>query len=866
MNNSPSESANGAGEIAHVVEIVHSLDDVFVRRCVDVIVQLCKLYGFDDNGYSRKRTYDHWIRCAAASGVHPMKFVKWKLSAFYAFHKSQLVQQTHADAIPLVLPEPLPNVQDNPSTLLTGRGYRWINYFRLKDPDMFDSFITSVLRAKTGMPRPGRELLAAEEVSTFKDLTNPETIQPRVVVPLKVSGGTRDMEITVDSFKFQLMRTVHDVFGGKTYSDDDRIRPFFPSTSANYINSRGGMGAVGVILRDGELLRGLKTASTLVDIEKEVHWSKRTGKRVVYRVNDYALRERFHRLYNRILSKAYHEKPVAVPLALPEALKVRVITKGPPYLYTALKPLQLFLWKCLQTHKTFELTGTPVTTKIVNRRMGKLRTGEFFCSADYKNATNEMMSWASETVVHAISNEIALPTEERKLFLKAMTRHVLEHPETGELKPQLHGQLMGSVVSFIVLCVVNAAICRTAIETSQGRVGQMSLDDCRMLINGDDAVFRVNDIGYRNWERIAAFVGMKPSIGKVYLSKHFLNINSTTFNYREDGFEEVAFDDSKKPETVRFQHVKSVNLGLMFGMKRSGGKTDAVDEGPTSLGARARTLISDAPPGLGEVLLKKFIHENKPALTTVNLPWFLPEYLGGVGLPNVGKYCADDLTLRLARKVHEHPDMFRLPTKPLDTPWKTWQYAVNRYDFDEKDLAIAASSVSVRHAGPAFRMASVSDIRSLFCVEALFRPHVELYVPQASPPNAARDSSRRSTEKDVRSQQLKYLRLKASVFKKALLDQSIKLPEPYRLDNLPPPDASIYDQKILHTDTHQSVGSDSWYDEMPLIGQGRKPLISDGAVTLSRTYRMMFNSTTRSSESTRTFFTESATVGNNVSS
>jgi hypothetical protein len=821
MNDCPVMSAYGAGEIAHVVETVRkSLDDVFVRRCVDVIVTLCQIYGFDDQNYSRKRTYDHWIGCAADSGLHPMKFVKWKLSAFYAYHKSALIQQTIPGAEPLELPEALPGVLDNPSTLLTGKGYRWINYLRRKNPTMFDSFITSVLRAKTGMPRPGKALLRAEEQSTFRDLTTDETIRPSCVVSTKDGKRVVETVVRVADFQDELRRTVRDIFGGQTYTQDDRIRPFMPSTSANYINSRSGLGAIGSLKDDTELWRGLTSKEELISVTKEV-----TGKKqdVVFKVWDYPLKERFHRLYNRVLSRAYREIPVAVPLGLAEALKVRVITKGPAFTYTALKPLQRKMWSILSSLKTFELTGTPVTPLIVNRRMGKLRDDEDFISADYKNATNDMMSWASETVVQAISDELALPQEERELFIRAMTQHVIENPETKERKPQKHGQLMGSVVSFIVLCVVNATICRMAIEASRGQIGRLTLDACRMLINGDDAVFRSNAVGYRNWEILAAFVGMKPSIGKVYRSKHFLNINSTTYNYHADGFY-----STREKELVRFEHVKSVNLGLMFGLKRSGGKTDAVDEGPTSLGARARALVSDAPSELSEELVKRFIRGNHDALTTVNLPWFIPETLGGVGLPEAGSYCADDLTLRLCRKIHDHPDKFRLPAKPSDTPWKMWQYAQKRFRFHESDLSAASQSNSISTVGVSAGLTSVRDIQNLFCVEALFRG-VDLYDSTKAGP---------SYEKLRRSDQLKYLRLKSRVWTLALHDSTIPLPEPYRSDNFPPPVPSLDLQKILHYDTghlraeafHGShVGFHSGYLTVPQHGQGRKPLCCDGS-------------------------------------
>jgi hypothetical protein len=704
-----------------------------------------------------------------------MKYVKWKIASFYAYWKGELVGQDYNTDERQELPEAPVNLNDNASCLLSGRAYRWIRYLRLRHPGKFDQFITSVLDSKSGMERPGDDLLKLNEESTFSDLTTEEAIVDGFRLPIPSVEGEEFTFVSLDKFKSELRRTTTEVFGGHFYSIEDRIKPFVPSTSANYINSRDKMGAIGTILKDRDLMSGLRTTAKLVDIRKV------NGGRGGYEVNDRPLLERFQILYNRIVSRAYHELPVAVPHALPEALKVRVITKGPPYIYTALKPLQKFLHRILRSHPTFALTGTPVTSFLVSRQLGKLQEGMSFCSADYKNATNDMMSWASESVVHAISDTISLPEEERDLFLKAMTKHVIENKKTGLQKPQTHGQLMGSVVSFIVLCVVNATICRMALEYSSGRLGSMSLQSCRMLINGDDAVFQSTKEGFECWKRIAKFAGMAPSVGKVYRSRYFLNINSTTFNYHHDGW----ICDRSTREMTRFELVKRVKLGLLKGLKRSGGKLDVTDEGKKSLGAKSRKLIEMGPSDLGETLLKKFIKFNSDALKTVNTPWFIPERFGGIGLPSVGRYCPSDKDLRLARKIWDHPDKYKLPQKPDDVEWRTWKYAQSR--FNPKPAVLMSGQESIIQSNPVSNMTSVSEVMAKLCVEALFRSDAnDLYKPLKD-----------GRIKTVRQQTLDYLRERAAVFKKALLDQTVKLPEPFNPHKYPDPEPNFDDQKLI---------------------------------------------------------------------
>ncbi len=80
-----------------------------------------------------------------------------------------------------------------------------------------------------------------------------------------------------------------------------------------------------------------------------------------------------------------------------------------------------------------------------------------------------------------------------------------------------------------------------------------------------------------------------------------------------------------------------MNMGLLKGLKRSGGAvgaSDVVDDGRDgSLGARARELFRLAPPGLADRVMTEFVSEHKEVLEALRVPWFMPERLGGVGLP-----------------------------------------------------------------------------------------------------------------------------------------------------------------------------------------------------------------------------------------
>jgi hypothetical protein len=757
---------------------------MFVRDCVNVIVQVFQLYGFDSTGYAVKPTIDHWM--LLASHCTPLKLVKYKLAAFYSAWKAQEAPAT-----------PFPSQMDNSSILLGGRAYRWFlaTSRNQNSEKRFDSFLVSILYAKKGMPRPSKQLLIQAEQDTIRELSKPAISAPGCLMQWadlpEDSPDSIDYTLSRQTVEVQLRRTVTELFSGETFTDEDRMKPFFPSTSANYINTRSMGGAVGCILEDPTILQGLKSDEELIKLEEV---GRGRTRRVV--ANDLLLREKFTELYGRILKRAEAEAPIAVPLALPEALKMRVISKGPPFLYTALKPLQKKMWSVLAKHPAFSLIGGPVTAEYVQERMGaKLPLDDYFLSADYSNATNELHSWVSNVIADQVSTELGLSDVERTLLERSLTHHLLldehsiaertearaewilqlrqEFPDLDDsvienLVKQENGQLMGSVTSFPILCIANAALCRRATELDRNRI--FTLKDARICVNGDDALIRITVPGKIFWERLTSFCGLKPSIGKVYISKKFLNINSTTYNYTPlDPVITTVIRRSDNEEVERkilFRKVLYVNLGLLFGLKRSGGKVSIADIGVElgGIGARARDLISSCPEVLREKVLAEFVHRHSELLRSARVPWFLPEILGGLGLPSAGRFCPSDRELRLARVILD--SNIKIPSKPVDTPWKVWEYAQRRLKDWPSDLnAVTTMNYEFIGGMTGKGMTSKQSIFGLACIEALFRCKgiSDLY--------------------DTKSQETGYLRKLQGIWRKVY--RTPVYPEPLNLSTLP---------------------------------------------------------------------------------
>lgn len=62
-----------------------------------------------------------------------------------------------------------------------------------------------------------------------------------------------------------------------------------------------------------------------------------------------------------------------------------------------------------------------------------------------------------------------------------------------------------------------------------------------VLVNGDDILFRTNADHYKIWLQVVEDLGFELSVGKNYVHKDFLMINSTAFLYRNKSFRPIEF-------------------------------------------------------------------------------------------------------------------------------------------------------------------------------------------------------------------------------------------------------------------------------------------------------------------------------------
>lgn len=202
-------------------------------------------------------------------------------------------------------------------------------------------------------------------------------------------------------------------------------------------------------------------------------------------------------------------------VAIPEPLKVRVITKA--FAETqCLKPLQEAMWEALGTYPEFKLTHGCNPQEAVDDLVPFQGPEKLWLSGDYESATDNLSLLASQQALAWILEEIDDPIV-TSWALWENGEHIVHYPSWTGIDPvqQRNGQLMGSFLSFPLLCLLNAATIRGTTP--------------HYRINGDDLLALLTPSEKDDWWKKASSLGLIPSIGKNFFSEKFCTINSQIF-------------------------------------------------------------------------------------------------------------------------------------------------------------------------------------------------------------------------------------------------------------------------------------------------------------------------------------------------
>ncbi len=296
-------------------------------------------------------------------------------------------------------------------------------------------------------------------------------------------------------------------------------------------------------------------------------------------------------------------------VAIPEPGKFRIITKGDGYLYSALQPVQGLLldaWKSTR-YSTMRSEDPLIRIREIDRNVEQ----PYWCSVDYEAATDLLKrdaSLAAFAAIDCISWEMAYVS----LFAGRA-----KYPD-GSIVRHIEGQLMGHPLSFPLLCVINLAVYRQALERwtdsdrkNRTRIMNQMWDN--VIVNGDDMLFKCPESFYPIFLQTALDAGFKISAGKNYLSKDCCMINSQVFR-RSGG------------QMKRFGYL---NLKLVKGVSLKGGDSEAT---PTQIGKDLSEMVKLCP-WAGCAVPAAFRRWKKDWFGPIYRPnWYLPVHLGGFGL------------------------------------------------------------------------------------------------------------------------------------------------------------------------------------------------------------------------------------------
>jgi len=145
-------------------------------------------------------------------------------------------------------------------------------------------------------------------------------------------------------------------------------------------------------------------------------------------------------------------------------------------------------------------------------------------SGDYKSATDNLPTEVAEAALDVILAHAVCVPDSIKRYAKAILRPRMFSVEQGLSFVPSVGQMMGSLLSFPLLCLQNYLAFRWARASCARRLP--------LLINGDDILFQSDVEFSRRWMNVVAMVGLEVERSKTSVSEEFGSLNSTLFRWQ----------------------------------------------------------------------------------------------------------------------------------------------------------------------------------------------------------------------------------------------------------------------------------------------------------------------------------------------
>lgn len=314
--------------------------------------------------------------------------------------------------------------------------------------------------------------------------------------------------------------------------------------------------------------------------------------------------------------------------AVLEPLKVRVISKGEAIPYYISKPLQRAMHDVMRRMDCFRLIGRPLCpTDLIDCAENRTILGEGryeWFSIDYSAATDNLSARLSASIMASIleGQDEDLQNIWRSVLAPHHCRYPLVSGEQVKSVDQQNGQLMGSILSFPILCLANLGLYLANIK-EDSRPLRDKLKG--VLVNGDDMLYVARHSKWADHVSLGEKVGLVMSPGKAYYHPVYANANSACFHYD-------LYQKRSIPWSIPF-----LNSGLYFGQSKVLGGDD--EDGNTTISSTINRLLQGSLPGKQCDVLRQFLARHSKTIESEckgrNL--FVDPALGGIGIdPPVG--------------------------------------------------------------------------------------------------------------------------------------------------------------------------------------------------------------------------------------
>jgi len=206
--------------------------------------------------------------------------------------------------------------------------------------------------------------------------------------------------------------------------------------------------------------------------------------------------------------------------------KVRVVTMQSARAKRKLRPVHEAAYNHL-SHQPWLVRGD-VTSDHFKTISDDMRPGESFNSGDFEASTDNLNKDAVLAVVEVLAE--ALPQHRSKVLLDTFEKTWVDWG--GEKRVIVRGSMMGNLLSFVVLCLLNKICLDRARQEVEG-CGPLYR---RALVNGDDLFFSGGNEVFDAWVRATKEVGFVINLKKTMRSTRWGDLNSTTWDFRKSRF------------------------------------------------------------------------------------------------------------------------------------------------------------------------------------------------------------------------------------------------------------------------------------------------------------------------------------------